>query len=169
MRQAWEADIGTPAVRPLPKRVPPSSSACRVVGWCFGDELYEQQHVVMAIDVRTPRTFLVEETSETELSITFSPDADLVVMQIDGGTDAAIGRAVGHEQDHSCPLGRPSLDGVGPHTRFELGTVTSTKFEGRKSHSPMKSHHNDLTRRDHKAVGFAHEGCDMKLSPDSGP
>src|ERR1019366_9510245 len=31
-------------------------------------------------------------------------------------------------------------DGVGPHARLKFGTVTSTEFEGRKSHPPVKSH-----------------------------
>ena len=95
----------------------------------------------MVIDGRTPRAIFIFETSQAELLIAGPPDPDLVVVQIDGRTDAPVGRTVGHEQDHSCPLGRPSFNGVGPHAHFELGTVTPTKCEWRKSHFPMKSHH----------------------------
>ena len=95
----------------------------------------------MVIDGRASRTIFIFESSQSELLIAGPPYPDLVVVQIDGGTDAPIGLAFGHEQDHSCPLGRSSLDGVGPHACLEFSTVTSTQFEGRKSHPPMKSHH----------------------------
>jgi hypothetical protein len=61
-------------------------------------------------------------------------------VQIDQFADGPIGLASRHEQDHPRPLGRSGLNGVGPHTRFELSAVTSTQFEWRKSHPSMKPH-----------------------------
>src|SRR5208282_2505049 len=86
------------------------------------------------------RTLLVFEPGQPELFVAGPPHPDLVVMQIDQPADRSIRLAVGHEQDHPRSFGRSSLDRVGPHARFELSTVTSTKFEWRKSHPSMKSH-----------------------------
>ena len=58
-----------------------------------------KQHVVMVIDGRASRTIFIFESSQSELLIAGPPYPDLVVVQIDGGTDAPIGLAFGDEQD----------------------------------------------------------------------
>src|SRR6185437_589677 len=110
------------------------------LGRVLGHQFHQEQHVVVVIDDGSTRTILVFEASQAELLVALPPDAHLVVVQIDELADGAIRLAIGHEQDHARPPGCPRLDGVGSHARFELGTVTSTEFEGRKSHPSMKSH-----------------------------
>ena len=114
--------------------------AGRAIGRVLGHQLHQEQNVVVVIDDGASRALLVFEAGQAELLVALPPDADLVVVQIDQLADGPVRLAVGHEQDHPCPLGCPSLDGVGPHPCLELGTVTSSEFEWRESHPSMKSH-----------------------------
>ncbi len=112
----------------------------RPVRGLLGHQLVQEQHIVVVIDDGAARTLLVFEPSQAEFLVAFPPNVHLVVVQIYELTNGSIRLALGHEQDHPSPLGGASLDGVGPHTRLEFGTVTSAEFEWRQSHPSVKSH-----------------------------
>ena len=112
----------------------------RVVRRRLGDELHQQQHVVMAIDAGTPRSFDVVETGQAELDITLTPEADLVVVQVDDLADLTVGAAVGGQQDDARSLRRPCFDRARTCPRLENRTVTLAELQGRESHDTRKPH-----------------------------
>ena len=103
IRQAWDAEMGTPwaamasASASIVQRVAPA-------GGSSVTSFTSKQHVVVVIDARTTRAILVIEPGQAELLIALPPDADLVVVQIDGLADVAVGPTVGHQQDHRARL-----------------------------------------------------------------
>src|SRR5487761_2036283 len=115
----------------------PTGSTVRRV---LGDQLYQQEHVVMVVDDRASRPLLVFQTGQSELLVAGAPHPDLVVVEVAQLADGPVGLTVGGEQDDPRPFCRPGLDGVRPEPGLELGPVTSSELQWRKSHASMESH-----------------------------
>ena len=87
--------------------VPPSSSGSHPLAAVLGHQLDEQQHVVVAIDVRAPGALLVFEPGQAELAVALPPDPDLVVVHPDRLGDVAIGPARRRPAARCAPVGQP--------------------------------------------------------------
>jgi hypothetical protein len=104
---------------------------CRPIRRRLGHRLDQQQHVVVVIDTRPPRTFLVTQTDHTELAVAASPHRDLVVVHVDDLTDVPVGAALGGEQHDPGPLGEACLDRSSPAPRLQHRSITRSQIQRR--------------------------------------
>ena len=95
----------------------------------------------MVIHRGTARSILIGESRHPEFLIALPPQTYLVVVQSDGCADVPVGPTVCRQQHDPGALDTTSLQGSRAFPTFEFGSVTPAKFQRRKSHTPMKSHH----------------------------
>jgi hypothetical protein len=90
----------------------------------LGDELHEQQHVVVVIDTGATTVFKVVQAAESVLVVAMSSHAHLVIMHVDDLTDLAIGPSIGGHQHDARSLGHSQFHGARTSPQLEERAVT---------------------------------------------
>jgi hypothetical protein len=110
--------------------------ASRMIRRRFGHRLYQQQHIIMAIHIRPARAFLIVQTGQSVLAVPAPPHRHLVVMHVHHHTDLTVRHPIGGQQHDPGPLRDPGLNRRRASPTLQHLTVTSTKFQRGKSHTP---------------------------------
>jgi hypothetical protein len=105
--------------------------ARRAARRCFSHQLGQQENVIMVIDARPAAALAVVEPGQSVVAVASTPQANLVVMQVDDLTDLTVGAALSGQQHDARSLRRPCFHRARTSPRLENRAVTPTQFQWR--------------------------------------
>jgi hypothetical protein len=94
------------------------------IGRVFGDQLHQEQHIVVVIDAGSAGALEVIETTDAVLAVTLTPQTNLVVVQVDELADVPVRMTLRGQQHNASPLGHACFHRAGASPRLEDRLVT---------------------------------------------